>query len=145
MTFFAGMGAVGDRVRQASERAIRPDDLHFVAYCRDGEVVFTADYLGDRSLAPFFTQITFATRRKFYLEFSQELCSHATKLSRATRGVLGGLLVRCVLDVEQGAIYYYRIKPGDYLVGVTIDQSRVSGADDRMSRLANEVRTILDG
>lgn len=142
---FAGRSEAADGVRQACVRAIRPDDLHFVAYCRDRDVVFTADYLGDRSLARFFTQITVASRRKFYQEFSGELRSYATKLSRATSGVLGGLLLRCVLDVEQGAIYYYRIKPGDYLVGVTIDQSRVSGADDGMSRLANEAHNILGG
>jgi hypothetical protein len=143
VSVFAGMGKTADRVAQACKLAIRPDDLHFVAYCADHEIVFAADYLGDRSLAPYFTLITVATRRKYYLEFSRELCSHVTKLSRATSGVLGGLLLRCVLDVEQGAIYYYRIKPGAYLIGVTIDQSRVSIADDRMSRLANETRDIL--
>jgi hypothetical protein len=131
------------RLMAECKRAVRAADLQLVAYCTHGEVVFVADELGDRSLNPFFTQITVGARRKFYLEFSRELWALASKLNRAVSGVLGDLLLRMVLDVEQGAIYYYRLKGGDYLVGVTIDQSRVSDTDDRMSRLALAARDVL--
>ncbi len=134
-----------DALMAACRDAVRPTDLQLVAYCLPGEVVFTADCLDDRSLAPFFTQIAVGARRRFYQRLSEDLCALAARFSRATSTALGGLLLRMVLDVEQGAIYYYRLKAGDYLVGVTVDQSRVSAADDRMSSLANRAREILAG
>lgn len=120
--------------------AVRPDDLHFVAYCSQGNTEFTVDHLGHPSLFPFFTQITVDARRRFYRGFAAELGALASKLNRTVRTSLGGRLLRLVLDVEQGAVYYYQLGFDDYLVGVTIDQSRVSVADDRMSRLAAELR-----
>jgi hypothetical protein len=132
-------------LREACERAVRPADLHFVAYCAQGEVRFTADHFGDRSLAPFFTQIAIPARRRFYLDFSRGLQAFATKFARSSRGVLSGPLVRLVLDVEQGAIYYYRLSAGDYLVGVTLDQTMVSSADNRLSQLVLGARELLAG
>ena len=119
--------------------AVRAQDLHLVAHVVDGEVRAMVDCLGDPSLAPFFRQITVDARRRFYHGFVQELGALATKLNRAVRPVVGGLMARLVLDVEMGAIYYYRLRSGEYLVGVTIDQSRVRAADDRMSALAEEL------
>lgn len=132
-----------ERLKEACEGAVDPVGLQLVAHCVRGKVVFAVDRLGDRSLGPFFTQVTVPARRSFYLDFSHRLSSLANNLNKTTTGVLGGLLQRIVLDVEQGAIYYYRLGTGDYLVGVTIDQSRVSHADDRMASLAAEARDIL--
>lgn len=129
----------------ACRQAVRSTDLHLVAYCVSGEVAYMADYLEHQSLGSFFTQITATARRQFYQEFSRELGELATTLGRTIRRVLGGLLVRMVLDVEQGAIYYYRLGTGTYLVGVTINQSRVSNADDQMSRLAFECQHLVAG
>ncbi|MBB5959186.1 hypothetical protein FHS29_005806 [Saccharothrix tamanrassetensis] len=116
--------------------AVRAQDLHLVAHVAGGEVQTMADRFDDPALGPFFKQITVDARRRFYLGFARELGGLATRLNRAVRPVVGGLLVRAVLDVEMGAIYYYRLGPGEYVVGVTIDQSRVGEADDRMSALA---------
>jgi hypothetical protein len=132
-----------ERLREACEGAVDAVGLHLVAHCMRGKVTFAVDQLGDRTLGPFFTQVTVTARRSFYLDFSHRLHSLANKLNKTTTGVLGGLLQRIVLDVEQGAIYYYRLGTGDYLVGVTIDQSQVSQADDRMASLATEARDIL--
>jgi hypothetical protein len=41
-----------------------------------------------------------------------------------------------VLDVEQGAIYYYRIRPAEYLVGVTIIQRKVAEADRKIAEIS---------
>jgi hypothetical protein len=127
----------------ACRQAVRPADLHLVAYCRTGQLVFTADCLDDRALAPFFTQITVGARRRFYQRISRDVCTLVSRFGKAASSVLGGRLLRMVLDVEQGAIYYYRVHAGDYLVGVTIDQDRVSVADDKMSQLAVIARHIL--
>lgn len=125
-------------VIDACRRAVHPDDLHFVAYCADDEVVFTADHLDSPVLGPFFTVLNLATRRKFYQEFSRELGTLVVELGRTVRGVLGGPLQRLVLDVEQGAVYYYRLRPCMYLVGVTLHQNRVSQADERLAELVRQ-------
>ncbi|NUT47555.1 MAG: hypothetical protein HOV94_09645 [Saccharothrix sp.] len=122
--------------------AVRPDDLHLVAHVVAGEVRVMVDCLGDPSLAPFFKQVTVDARRRFYHGFVQELGALAGKLNRAVNPVVGGLMERLVLDVEMGAIYYYRLRAGEYLVGLTIDQARVPSADDRMSALAAELTPI---
>ncbi|TCO53513.1 hypothetical protein [Actinocrispum wychmicini] len=127
------------RIVDACVGVVRPEDLQFVAYCTAGEVAVMADHFDHPSLAPFFTQISVEARRTFYRMFSRELGGVITRLNH-TVGTAepGGLLVRVVLDVEQGAIYFYRLAVGTYLVGVTIDQARVRGADERIARLAVE-------
>ncbi|MEU4442945.1 hypothetical protein AB0K14_27700 [Actinosynnema sp. NPDC050801] len=132
----------GDGPLTACLAAVRPEDLHLVAHVVDGEVRAMVDCLADPSLAPFFKQITVDARRRFYHGFVQELGALTTKLNRAVKPVVGGLMERFVLDVEMGAIYYYRLRAGEYLVGVTIDQARVRAADDRMSALAVELTPI---
>ncbi|XVS62594.1 hypothetical protein ACQPYE_30650 [Actinosynnema sp. CA-299493] len=122
--------------------AVRAQDLHLVAHVAGGEVRAMVDCLGDPSLAPFFKQVTVDARRRFYHGFAQELGAVTTKLNRAVSPVVGGLMERLVIDVEMGAIYYYRLRAGEYLVGVTIDQSRVPVADDRMSALAEELTPL---
>jgi len=139
-TVLAGPGEDTDRLVNACTRAASPEDLHLVAYCSQGELPVMVDHLDHPSLSPFFTQIAVETRRRFYQGFSRELGALAHRLNRTTSTALGGVLVRLVLDVEMGAIYFYRLGPGDYLVGVTIDQNRVSAADDRMAALALELR-----
>lgn len=128
-------------VIDACANAVRPSDLHFVAYCTNNEVVFAADQLDDPSLGPFFTVVTVATRRKFYQEFSRELGTIVIEMGRTVRGILGSPVHRLVLDVEQGAVYYYRLRPGAYLVGVTLDQDRVNSADERIAELARQFGT----
>ncbi|MEU4743088.1 hypothetical protein AB0G02_21850 [Actinosynnema sp. NPDC023658] len=133
---------VGEGPLTACLAAVRSQDLHLVAHVVAGEVLAMVDCLGDPSLAPFFNQITVDARRRFYHGFVGELGTLTTKLNRAVSPVVGGLMERLVLDVEMGAIYYYRLRAGEYLVGVTIDQSRVRAADDRMSALAQELTPL---
>ncbi|MEU4806034.1 hypothetical protein [Actinosynnema sp. NPDC023587] len=128
--------SVGDGAASACASAARARDLQVVAHVAGGEVLAMADHLADPSLGPFFKEITVDARRRFYLGFLRELGDLATRLNRAVRPVVGGLLLRAVFDVEMGAVYYYRLGPGEYAAGVTIAQSRVGEADGRMSALA---------
>jgi len=43
---------------------------------------------------------------------------------------------------NRGALYYYRVKFGEYLVGVTLDQSRVSHADEKLAQLAVDCESM---
>ena len=130
---------VAERFARVAESALHPDNLQFVAYCAGGNAVTTTDYLADRHLAPRFEQISVAARREFYRRFSGDLGALALRFNQTARDALGGVLQRLVLDVEQGAIFYYRLGAGRYLVGVTIDQSRVSVADDVMAKLTKDM------
>lgn len=125
-----------DEVDNLFLAAVRPDDLHYLARCHDGEVVFSVDQLGHRRLKSFFTQITVEERRSFYRDFCRQLPVAIWMLGRMVGPAIGARLERVVLDVEQGAIYYYRVRSGEYLVGVTIDQEQVAQADERIARLA---------
>ncbi|MBW4718173.1 hypothetical protein [Saccharothrix obliqua] len=132
--------AVPDELTHAFRATVRPHALQYLAYYTEGDLVLEADHLGHPSLGPFFTQIAVDTRRTFYRVFGRELDRLARRLNRVIAGAEpGGLLRRLVLDVEQGAIYYYRLDVGTYLVGVTIDQSRVRDADTALARLASTV------
>ncbi|MFD4668680.1 hypothetical protein ACFWNN_03040 [Lentzea sp. NPDC058450] len=137
-------GAPGvDRVTEMATRALLDKHLHFVAYVVDGELAVTADSLGEPELSSFFTQIDVDLRRRFYIALSRQLPESVAALNRMLSSVPGGRLLRFVLDVEQGAVYYYRLGPGRYLVGVTLDQSAVFHGDDSMARLAEQV--LRDG
>ncbi len=45
-----------------------------------------------------------------------------------------------VLDVEAGALYYLRVRDGEYVVGVTLDQARVANADQQLAQLADTLQ-----
>ncbi|MFI9811707.1 hypothetical protein [Saccharothrix variisporea] len=128
---------VPDEVRAACRAAVRSEDLQYLAYYTGGELALEVDHLGHHALEPFFTQIAVDTRRSFYRVFGSQLEAVARRFNRIIAGAPpGGLVRRFVLDVEQGAVYYYRLDVGAYLVGVTIDQSRVRHTDERLARLA---------
>ena len=118
--------------------ALSPDDLHYLAYYEGEDLGFSVDILDHSELAEFFSGIAVATRRRFYQEFGYEFGSVAGELGRVVAPLINGPLTRVVLDVEQGALYYLRVRRGEYLVGVTLNQWRVSHADTRIDRLAAE-------
>ncbi|MEU7532264.1 hypothetical protein AB0A74_41470 [Saccharothrix sp. NPDC042600] len=133
-----------EEIRNACRASVRPEDLHYVAYYAGGELALEADHLDHPTLEPFFTQVAVDTRRSFYRVFGRQLEAVARRFNRLIAGgPPGGLVRRFVLDVEQGAVYYYRLDVGSYLVGVTIDQSRVRDSDERLSLLSSRFSSLL--
>jgi len=132
-------GSLPAPVEEACTGALHPADLHFVAYCVDDEVVFHADVFDHAALSMYFAgSVTPDYRRAFYQKLSEQLCEIRTQLNRVTALLLRGRLKRVVLDVEQGAVYYYRVSRRTHLVGVTLHQPKVHHADVRMAQLATE-------
>ncbi len=117
-----------------------PSVLSYVAYHRGG-VEFSADCFDHPAAARYFGHATPAARRRFYSEWSARFPQLAGELVQAARKALGGPPLRIVLDVEQGAIYYFRLHTGEHLFGVTLNQSEVATADDLLGRLAAELTT----
>jgi hypothetical protein len=120
------------------EAEVDPADLHLAALMAPGDEL-VVDQLGHPQLSRFFGLIGVEARRKFYAEFARDLPKTAGQLGRLVRTSVGGSLVRLVLDVEQGAVYWYRLGAGRYLMGVTLDQEQVEAADDKMARLARRL------
>lgn len=123
--------------------AIDPDDLHYVAHCRGSDVITTADHLGHHAISRFFTQISPEARRKFYGDLCRGLSLLAGQVGRVVGPAIGCPVQRMILDLQQGAIYYYRLRPSEYLVGVTLDQRGVETADQRMAILAVQCAALL--
>ncbi|MFD2762945.1 hypothetical protein [Micromonospora eburnea] len=120
--------------------ALRPAGLHYLSHHRAGEQVAAVDILEHPELAPFFNRgITVTDRRSRYQRLAADLSLLALQVSRDLRRAVVGDVARLVLDVEMGAVYYYRLAPDDYLVGVTLDQDAVSQADDAMWTVARQL------
>ncbi|MET8234618.1 hypothetical protein ABZS77_28470 [Micromonospora sp. NPDC005298] len=117
--------------------ALRPQGLHYLSHHRMGDQQWAVDILDHPDLEPFFNRgITVADRRDRYQRLAGDLSLLALQVGRDLRRAVAGYVTRLVLDVEMGAVYYYRLSPDDYLVGVTLDQDWVARADDELAAVA---------
>jgi hypothetical protein len=120
-------------------------DLHFVAfYTPADECLFYVDVLDDERMRRFNVRDT-ADRRRQYEQVGRYARSITRRMDRRFRGLASGMLVRLVLDVEKGAIFYYKLRDVGYLVGVTLDQTEVDPTDRKLSELANQILPHLGG
>ena len=120
--------------------AVSADDLHYVSYVDPAFRFVSVDLLADRSLLPFFKNITQQERRDHYEQIGRRLNFIVARLNHSLKAVLSGRLTRAVLDVEEGAIYYYSVGNTPFVLGVTLDQDRVTQADARMENLARKIQ-----
>ncbi|WP_030923355.1 hypothetical protein [Streptosporangium amethystogenes] len=116
------------------------EDLHFVAYFGDQRCCFYTDVLDDADLAHFFHDTEPEERRRIYLKAGNQLNWLTQRLNQQLRRLEGGVLIRTVLDVERGAMFFYWIDETRYLIGVTLDQREVDVADDKMAKLVDMIR-----
>lgn len=123
----------------ACRAALSPGDVHYLAYHRDRTMHFSVDILAHERLSDFFWSIDPATRRRFYQVLGGEFDVLAADLNRKVHRVLADPIIRVVLDVEEGAIYYFRLRPHEYLLGVTLRQERVDHADVRIDQLVSQI------
>ncbi|WP_018680872.1 hypothetical protein [Actinokineospora enzanensis] len=119
--------------------SVRHGDLHLVARVRQGRDTEGHDCFDLPTMRQYLKVIDAGRRRAFYAEFAEAMFATVGQVGRLVRATVAGHLRRVVLDVEQGAVYYYRLGVGDYLTGVTLNQSEVSAADARLARLADEL------
>jgi hypothetical protein len=136
----SGTGVVRDWRSALCRNALSPRHLHYAGIFRNGAPLFFADILHDRALAHFFQRVTHEGRLRGYLEVARQVELHAERLSRMLDMLDSNSLVRLVIDVAQGAIYLLPIEAGEWVLGVTLNQSRVADADHEISRLAAQIR-----
>lgn len=120
--------------------ALSPDDAHYLAYYRSGEQLAAVDVLEHEDLAVFSAFIDAADRRHQYDAIGREFDSLIGELGRIVCPLIGSPLTRVVLDVEQGALYYFRIHRGEYIFGATLDQQQVLQTDLEIERVATARR-----
>ena len=132
-------------VEAACVHAVAPADLHYVALHTDRATALLVDCMDHDDVSRFFTQTSVSDRRAFYRRFGRGLPHLVGRFTRLTAPVIGTRLMRVVLDLEQGAIYYYRLGQGRYLVGVTLDQAEVAAADEKVAELAVRCQEVLAG
>jgi hypothetical protein len=119
---------------------LNPAELIYLARCRDGKVVGEADLFRHSEVAAARPPGETPERaRRYYRGLAQDCGLYARQLGQIACQAVRGRLLRIVLDVEQGAIYHYRLNPAEYLVGVTLNQKRVSQADERIADLVTEL------
>ncbi|MFF5180661.1 hypothetical protein ACFY2Q_21755 [Micromonospora sp. NPDC000316] len=121
---------------------LRPQGLHFLSRHRLGEQEWAVDILDHPDLDPFFNRgVTVADRRDRYQRLAGDLSLLAMQVGRDLRRAVVGNVTRLVLDVEMGAVYYYRLSPDDYLFGVSLSQDFVARADEDLAALARRFTT----
>jgi hypothetical protein len=121
------------------------DDLQYLAYYVDRTCVMTLDLLDHPKLGRFHEVIEPWQRRDEYGRQGRALHDLLNRLNEEFRPLNTGDLIRLVLDVERGAIYYYVVTTdtGRFVVGVTLDQHKVHVADHKMALLVDDIRIHL--
>jgi hypothetical protein len=123
---------------------IAPADVHYLALCADGVTALSVDCLDHDDVSRFFTQIGVDERRTFLRSFTRSVPSIVERLTRITATVTGSQVLRLVLDIELGAIYYYRLSRDVFLIGVTLDQDQVGTADRKVADVAVGCRALVE-
>lgn len=121
------------------------DDLHYVAYYVDGNCVMTLDLLDHPDLARFHEVVEPYQRRDEYKRHGVTIEQVLRRLNEDLRPLNSGDLIRLVLDVERGAIYYHMVTADSnrFLISVTLNQYKVHIADRKISHLVDEIRVHL--
>jgi len=145
LTTFPSYQPNDNEVAELCRAATDTGDLHFAGYYVDGRCRFSVDVLDDDALNRFFRGSDRTIRRAVYERAGRQLSWTMARLNSYLRRMDGGILIRTVLDVEQGALYYYWIDKNVYLTGVTMDQSKVLDTDDKLRRLANAIGYLPHG
>ncbi|GAB1639729.1 hypothetical protein [Krasilnikovia sp. MM14-A1259] len=120
----------GSALESRIRAVLDPVELQYVAVLYDGSMELVRDVFDEPAAEVYFRAgYTPAVRRDFYARFLPTLERHAQEIGGIVNPAVGRGLRRLVLDVQRGAIYYYRVDPRTYLVGVTLNQDRVPHAD----------------
>ncbi|MFF5519568.1 hypothetical protein [Streptomyces coeruleorubidus] len=117
--------------------ALGVDGLHYVAYYAAGVPACTVDIFRHRALSTHFgVSTTPQQRRDKYSLLGRLLPGVTRRMNTSLQALLEGRIHQIVLNVEQGAVYFQHLGEGQYLLGVSLDHSRLAEADRHIERLA---------
>jgi hypothetical protein len=131
-----------DGIVDLCRRRLSAKDLHYVAYYANKQPVFRVDVLNDPVLSRFYGLVGAEERREAYERHGRTVDKLMARLNTEFRTLDSGSLIRLVLDVERGALYYYVVHSESerFLVGVTLDQDMVHVADGKLQVLVDDIR-----
>lgn len=126
-------------IEDALRSALDVQGLHYIAYHQSPTTAWGYDIFDHPGLGDFFRVQTPDRRRSRYGRMGQLLPGVTQRMNLSLRAILQGELIQVVLDVEQGAVYFHALPGRRFLMGVTLDQSRVTEADQQVARLGSEL------
>jgi hypothetical protein len=120
-------------------------DLHYVAYYVNKQPVFRVDVLHDPALSRFYGIVGAEERREAYEKHGRTIDKLMTRLNVEFRTLDSGALIRLVLVVERGALYYHVVhsESDRFLIAVTLDQDMVHTTDAKLALLVDDIRHHL--
>lgn len=135
-----GQKTVTEQVVSRCCAALDRNDVHFVGLYRHDTLIWRADLFADPALRSLFQRVTPATRRHGYDRVLRQVMMQAGRIYQLLSLVHSNLLTQLVLDVARGAIYILPLGDHEhYLVGVTLLQTQVSDAGDKMTALHRDL------
>ncbi|MEV0219567.1 hypothetical protein [Streptomyces sp. NPDC050704] len=140
---FGILGSGQGEIRALCVSALSAEDLQYAAYFDPAAGFLSADVLELASLAPYFRNISRQERRDRYQDIARRLPFVVARLNHSLKAVLPGRLTRTVFDVDEGALYYFAVGDGPFLLGATLHQDRVFHADRRMNVLNHCVERVI--
>jgi hypothetical protein len=136
---FTAAARMPARTLDALRAALDVNGLHYVACYEDLTAPCITDIFRHPALQHFFRGPTPEQRRDKYGRMGQLLPGIVQRMNVSLRAIMRGELIQVVLDVEEGALYLHALPGRRFLVGVTLDQSRVAEVDGHMARLGREL------
>ncbi len=116
--------------------------LHYVAVYRQGEEIASVDVMHHPELARFlYGDQTVDDRRRFYAHFGVRIGRYLNDLTLSAEPAIGPSVRHVALDVERGAVFFHRLDPSTYLVGVSLDQDEIASAEQQIAELARDLGT----
>lgn len=140
-------GPYEQRLRALWGSHLSTSDLQYAAYYRDRTLVCVGDVFDAPDLGPRFMDVSVRTRRTAYRDLAFSLGSHLARLADAlclvaAPGADQPVVERLVLDVQEGAVFVTWPSADEFVVGVTLDQTQVRPAEDRLTRLAAALHKV---
>ncbi|SEG40298.1 hypothetical protein SAMN04489712_10526 [Thermomonospora echinospora] len=134
------VGSEFDTIVDLCRQALQQGALQYVAYYIRGNWQVWLDVFDPRDPFSDLSPEQIKRERDSLLTGGQQLHFVVARLDQAFTPVQRGRLIRCVFDVGAGALLYFSPSPGEYLVGATLHDERISGADASMVWLSEEIR-----
>lgn len=123
-------------------------NLHYVAFYDKHGIRFSIDLLENERLRTGFSPspVEAISRRRQYLSHGPRVRRLVTRFNEHFNKIESGDLLRVVLDVERGALYYFKVADEPYesfIIGVTLDQYQVHLTDQKLVSLVTKLREAL--
>jgi hypothetical protein len=131
-----------DRIALCTE-AVHLGAVHHLAQYNCGTPDFSIDVLDhvDPATAPGTTDVARRIEDVGYLGRQLHFMMRDVGVAMADCG--SGRLIRAVFDVGAGALLFYEVRPGEYLVGLVLGESTVPAADRAMAGAVGKIRGLL--